>query len=1060
MYSSTYSIASAVIRQNAQSIYLSPFFLIDESSEWLYASDREIGRDWYRKNYDDSGWHAYTPPAPVSKWRPIAFRKWFNVSNAGGVTGVEVKIKHAGTVIITLNEIRSTNVFVSSDNTWMTVTLSASRVVEGRNLIAVAIFPSTDRFHEDIPNPIDPSDHVIDPSDDITKLSDHVTDPSSNDTDNGPSNYFFHCVLRLIRETEVAARSIDARVTSNYVPPFVPSNLLSDSFAKYWMAEFSSREITVSFNFQFNSQHTINKYCITNGPDSSYMDPFTWTLSFTTNYKKQVTVLADNQYYVPWSDRLQTQCFILPTTYDNIISVFWKISNWRGQTQVQVTRIAFFSVNVARAVKDPFLYETTEIGAYLKMPIRTYCPLHAHFAHFSITPDLPQGLVLNRGTGCLSGTVETPFQSTTFTLAAVNLLDKVVDTTLLINFEQCVYPNTAISIPLQTASSAFSVEVTLFSSDWHIIRSSIFFFSSSQQNFFHCLSDGNFFLLLSDHSAQGDLASSFSVQQDAHLIQKGVFNPGFPQQWSTVVVRHSINTNQTLWYYSVSGKEPPAQWFAQIDPPKEVWSTALLTHIPLMSGVAHYFKTVLDLTSLLSINTIAIHLRLLAGVVLYINGDEVFRFNLPDGPLHAATLATAAFSSPTTYSVNLPVQFSTLKEGRNILAIETHLASQPTQPTPPYLQVDVQFLAQRTQALINAQVVDISAIREGSHGMVELLHDGIFYNHYFRQSNCKSQLIAFFSANGQPDFASSFTFFTGQERGAYPHKMTLFGRFLGSLAEMEKAKKGDPVSSREWMKLCDSSDIEYHNVHYGIHREFQFFNKKMFNEYMFVLNDCEKAQGFEIAEITFERGFVAGFCNAKDLDTSYSHSFTEDYSSYIPSNTWYKMECSDLYTGNIQHFCYAGKWTKTVSQCHCKAPFYFKYPSSIVYISLRQFISLVPKWKGAELHFFTPDILPSGLSLNETTGVIQGEIRDPISMMTLHIICENMEGFLEANLAIVTVNNHEVLLIIIAAIMVTLFFIMLWLITSSMKKKGMNEEIDTSVLHADVLSKELRSLLL
>ena len=363
--------------------------------------------------------------------------------------------------------------------------------------------------------------------------------------------------------------------------------------------------------------------------------------------------------------------------------------------------------------------------------------------------------------------------------------------------------------------------------------------------------------------------------------------------------------------------------------------------------------------------------------------------------------------------------------------------------------------------MIGAEVVDLSAVREGEPRDVGVVHDGIFYNHYFRPSNCRNQSIAFFSANGQPDFASSFSFFTGRSKGAYPHRMALFGRFLGSLEEIERAKKGDPVSSREWMKLCERSDIEYHNVHYGINRHFQFFNKKMFNEYLFVLNDCEKAQGFEIAEIQFERGLVSGFCNTEDLDTPYLHSLKEDYSSYIPSNTWYKVDCSELYRGSIQHFCNSGKWTKTVNQCHCKAPFYFKYPSSVVYISLRQFISIVPKWKGAELHFFTHDILPSGLSLNETTGTIQGEIRDPISMMTLHIACANLEGFLEAELSIVTMNNHEVLLIIIAAVMVSVFFIMIWLITSSMKKKRVeNEDIDTSVLHADVLSKELRSFLL
>ena len=83
---------------------------MDEVSEWRYASGREIGHDWYMKQYDDSAWHAYTPPAPIAKRWSVAFRKWFEVSNVTGITGVEVKVRHAGEVIITLNEQSGTDV--------------------------------------------------------------------------------------------------------------------------------------------------------------------------------------------------------------------------------------------------------------------------------------------------------------------------------------------------------------------------------------------------------------------------------------------------------------------------------------------------------------------------------------------------------------------------------------------------------------------------------------------------------------------------------------------------------------------------------------------------------------------------------------------------------------------------------------------------------------------------------------------------------------------------------------------------------------------------------------
>ena len=82
--------------------------------------------------------------------------------------------------------------------------------------------------------------------------------------------------------------------------------------------------------------------------------------------------------------------------------------------------------------------------------------------------------------------------------------------------------------------------------------------------------------------------------------------------------------------------------------------------------------------------------------------------------------------------------------------------------------------------------------------------------------------------------------------------------------------------------------------------------------------------------------------------------------------------------------------------------------------------------------------------------------------MTLTIRCGNLEGYIDATLSIMTVNNHEALLIVTAGVMVVLFVAMLWLITISMKKKR-NENAETmemSVLHMDGLSKEMRSFLL
>ena len=105
-----------------------------------------------------------------------------------------------------------------------------------------------------------------------------------------------------------------------------------------------------------------------------------------------------------------------------------------------------------------------------------------------------------------------------------------------------------------------------------------------------------------------------------------------------------------------------------------------------------------------------------------------------------------------------------------------------------YLSMGVvlQLLSQKNQAMIGAEVVDLSAVREGEPRDVGVVHDGIFYNHYFRPSNCRNQSIAFFSANGV--FSSYHRHII--QRGFYVVQVQrLIDSFNGLIVEVEKARE-------------------------------------------------------------------------------------------------------------------------------------------------------------------------------------------------------------------------------------------------------------------------------
>ena len=61
------------------------------------------------------------------------------------------------------------------------------------------------------------------------------------------------------------------------------------------------------------------------------------------------------------------------------------------------------------------------------------------------------------------------------------------------------------------------------------------------------------------------------------------------------------------------------------------------------------------------------------GAVVYLNGQEIARSNMPEGAINSQTLALSAVGGAdesTFYEFNVPT--SRLREGRNVLAVEIH----------------------------------------------------------------------------------------------------------------------------------------------------------------------------------------------------------------------------------------------------------------------------------------------------------------------------------------------------------------------------------------------------
>ena len=1007
---------------------VNPVYSIDVDTEWKTAVDNDCEFGWEKEYFDDDEWDSYSMANPyITKLgRRLCWRSWVAVDDSSKVTNIELKIRRNGRLGVWINGLRMVNMDIQSDLNWVTITMHSEALHNGLNLVAVQL---TNLYTQSYTS---------------KQLYSQL--------------FLLDFFLRLAMELDSCSRPMDMTVSGDSIAGYDVSNLLNKNMVNYWKSDFSFGKAIVSFSIINNSKYIINKYCITSSLGSPLYDPTRWTLWF--RFDKNKWDLVSKQSKITWTSRLQTQCFIIPSENRYTSAVAWKVEQQDGQQFVQAARLSFHVVNLDVAATLPFEYETSIINVFLNIPIITICPKYLYFDSFRSNVELPRGLIINSGTGCISGSAVNPFASTYITISAVNVKNQYVSTVCFFSFMRCERPLNTLQIellPSHSFSLDFSIDIGIFDSTWKLVRLSSLK-SSGQEPFTHCLPVDSYHLMLLDEAYQGSLTSSYLVLLNKRTIAKGFINPGFPQVWANAVVRDDWN-ELTPWYYDFSEQTPKNDWYKQINPSWETWSMAVPGEFPLYSGIAQYYKTVLELSDISSFSEIVFYITIHAGFVLYINGKEHTRWNLPDGKLTHDTVATNYYLSDVEYKVVVPRQFSSVRLGRNVVAVELHDIRKPEKSRPSTFRLDIAFGADRAAGLLDATVIDMSATHSrNSIVSVKELNDGNYYTCFSSGSTIQNHLIHFFTLNGNLEFVSQFTLFFGDQPGAYPRDITLYGRQLQSVQEMEIAKAGGSVENRKWTKLLELTNIEIFSIGLGKFRDYSFYNEYSFNEYRFVFSNREVKNGFEIAELEFWSQEIAGFCNIKEI---FPDSSSFDFTSYVPSYNWYIAPCPSLYHGSIRHFCYEGNWTEVRDFCRCDAPSLFYYPVTIWSINKKTLVSIVPTVVGAELEFILHSQLPEGLVLDSKTGEIRGQVRVEIPLFFVDIEATNLEGSLFTTIGIVSLNNDETVMVLIAIVMVAILAMLLGFLTRLLHHhRTSGQGVPNSKLHVEVLPDSLRSLLL
>jgi len=162
--------------------------------------------------------------------------------------------------------------------------------------------------------------------------------------------------------------------------------------------------------------------------------------------------------------------------------------------------------------------------------------------------------------------------------------------------------------------------------------------------------------------------------------------------------------DKQLWRYNDTGQDPGPMWKepgfddsswksgAALFEGKKATVPALPEPVRTMLTVAtnktaFYFRTHFTFTGDPAATQLKIRSIIDDGAVFYLNGAEVFRLGMPEGPINASTLASRSLVD-ADYEGPFDVPSSPLRAGDNVLAVEVH----QTSPTSSDITMGVQLM--------------------------------------------------------------------------------------------------------------------------------------------------------------------------------------------------------------------------------------------------------------------------------------------------------------------------------------------------------------------------------
>ena len=161
------------------------------------------------------------------------------------------------------------------------------------------------------------------------------------------------------------------------------------------------------------------------------------------------------------------------------------------------------------------------------------------------------------------------------------------------------------------------------------------------------------------------------------------------------------------WRFNETGADLNSDWATEEHAVSEEWKFGLGVHarenrLEVDIGtelirpssnkpyvITYYFETEFNLTERQFSNAYELQLAYLIddGAIFYINGKEVYRYNMPFGEVNSSTLASSGAEAKKSEPIGIPI--SGLRSGQNRISVEVHQANSGSSDVVMGLELDL-----------------------------------------------------------------------------------------------------------------------------------------------------------------------------------------------------------------------------------------------------------------------------------------------------------------------------------------------------------------------------------